>query len=31
VGLTQAAKFTWSNTALQTYKVYESTVKGSYV
>lgn len=30
-GLTQAAKFTWSNTALQTYKVYESTVKGSYV
>jgi len=30
-GLTQATKFTWSNTALQTYKVYESTVKGSYV
>ena len=30
-GLTQAAKFTWSNTALQTYKVYENTVKGSYV
>jgi len=30
-GLTQAAKFTWSNTALQTYKVYESTVKGSLV
>ncbi len=30
-GFTQATKFTWSNTALQTYKVYESTVKGSYV
>lgn len=30
-GLTQAAKYTWSSTALQTYKVYESTVKGSYV
>ena len=30
-GLTQAAKFTWSNTALQTYQVYESAVKGSYV
>ena len=29
--LTQAAKFMWSNTALQTYKVYESTVRGSYI
>lgn len=30
-GFTQATKFTWSNTALRTYKVYEGTVKCSYV